>query len=49
LRRLTAPLQPVEVTRLGVYRPLVERMPELAHAFLEAVPGFSTTLLYVAR
>jgi ubiquinone/menaquinone biosynthesis C-methylase UbiE len=49
LRRLTAPLQRVEARRLGPYRPLVERSPELLGALLRALPGFSTTLLYVAR
>jgi hypothetical protein len=29
--------------------PLVERSPELVHALLRALPGFATTLLYVAR
>ena len=49
LQRLTAPLQRVEARRLGPYRPLVERSPDLVQAFLRALPGFSTTLLYVAR
>jgi ubiquinone/menaquinone biosynthesis C-methylase UbiE len=49
LRRLTAPLQVIEARRLGPYRPLVERSPELMQALLRALPGFATTLLYVAR
>jgi ubiquinone/menaquinone biosynthesis C-methylase UbiE len=49
LRRLTAPLQCVEARRIGPYRPLVERSPELVQALMRAVPGFATTLLYVAR
>jgi ubiquinone/menaquinone biosynthesis C-methylase UbiE len=50
LERLTAPLAPVEVRRIGPYRPLVERTrSELAYAVLRALPGFGTTLLYVAR
>jgi ubiquinone/menaquinone biosynthesis C-methylase UbiE len=49
LRVLAAPLQGVEARQLGPYRPLVERSPELVHALLRALPGFSTMLLYVAR
>jgi hypothetical protein len=39
----------MEARRLGPYRPLVERSPELMQALLRALPGFATTLLYVAR
>jgi ubiquinone/menaquinone biosynthesis C-methylase UbiE len=49
LRVLVAPLRGVEARLLGPYRPLVERSPELVHALLRALPGFATTLLYVAR
>ena len=49
LLALTAPLQCVEARRLNPYRPLVERSPELLQALMRAVPGFATTLLYVAR